>query len=306
MEKFYRNRLERFANSRITMYNLLLEKLLVGCAYITSRDEIKEVFCEGLTLYLVPSEADPEMLYEVAAVLGVCSCAYGMDGWCCKHQIVVYKWFTSALPNLPPVTALARYEVARLELGNDALDCGFYESCKSGSNPIQNSTGMALAIIHVACIADEPSCSSTTAGPLNDCVDDCNHDLVVSDWKSVSERIEGLLQYHASDFSAADMRNSFQQLGQRLNNIHTGSQLCSFFHSFGQTAPRRFNNGAMIRTQPTAASRRKQLGITRGAKRQLGGRPAKGETSLTAKRPRCLARNIDASVPNAKSHGHGH
>jgi len=87
--------------------------------------------------------------------------------------------------------------------------------------------------------------------------------------------------------------------------VHTGSQLCSFLHTFGQTALRRYRTGATIHSQPTAAARRKRLGITRGSKRQPAGRPPKGD-KVTAKHPRLLETNISSGVPHAKSHGKGH
>jgi len=67
----------------------------------------------------------------------------------------------------------------------------------------------------------------------------------------------------------------------------------------------RYYAGASIHTQPTAASRRKQAGITRGSKRQLAGRLARGQ-SMAVKRLRNLTRNIGFGVRHAKSHGHGH
>jgi len=129
METFYCNCLQCFANSRVNMYHLLLEKLLVSWGYINRKDDI--LIAESHGAYLVPSEHDNALLYEVDARSGVCSCPYGMSGRCCKHQIAVFKWYHEALPNVPPVTAQARYMAARLALADDAPAPQFYASITS-------------------------------------------------------------------------------------------------------------------------------------------------------------------------------
>jgi len=90
MERFYRNRLERFANGRVTMHHLLLEKLSARTGYITGRQDIQVLTASSGPSYLVPSEADCGVLYEVDVTVGVCTCPAGMSGECCKHQLAVY------------------------------------------------------------------------------------------------------------------------------------------------------------------------------------------------------------------------
>ena len=79
MERFYyRNRLERFANGRVTMYHLLLEKLSARSSYIKGQQDIQVLTSSTGTSFLVPSEEDREVLYEVGAAVGVCTCPAGM------------------------------------------------------------------------------------------------------------------------------------------------------------------------------------------------------------------------------------
>jgi len=139
--------------------------------------------------------------------------------------------------------------------------------------------------------------ASDAADPAHGCC------AAVEKWRLLADQIETVLRQHS--YSEDDMLASMNRVEQRLDNIHTGAQLMSFFNSFGQSVPRRYHAGSMIRTQPTAAARRKLPGITRGAKRQASGRPAHGQTK-SAKRPRHLGVNIDAGVAHAKSHGKGH
>jgi len=99
-----------------------------------------------------------------------------------------------------------------------------------------------------------------------------------------------------------------KKLEQRVDSVHTESQLTALLHSFGHVVPRRRHAGAAIHTQPTAAGRRKRPLITHGSKRQAAGRPAKvlKKQPLTSKRPRNLGHNIELGVRHAKSHGQGH
>ena len=135
MDSFYRNRMLLFANGRIPMHPLLMEKLLAKCKYITSKSDMEVVTSEEVIVYCVPSETDRQLMYEVDAVLCICSCPSGMADRCCKHQIAVYKWFNMSLPNVPPVTDAARYSAARLALGDEAPSAQFYASMTATDMP---------------------------------------------------------------------------------------------------------------------------------------------------------------------------
>ena len=63
-----------------------------------------------------------------------------------------------------------------------------------------------------------------------------------------------LLEQHAVNYSEADMLAGMARFRQRLNNVHTGSQLSTIVNSLGHLVPRRHHAGADIHTQPTAAS----------------------------------------------------
>ena len=313
MERFYRNRLERFANSRVTMYHLLLEKLSARSAYIKGQQDIEVVTSSSGTSYLVPSEADRGVMYEVDTTVGVCTCPPGMSGQCRKHQVAVYKWFGEALPNIPPVTDADRYSAAWLALGDCVPVRELYNS--------RTATGTALE----ANCAPEPGQVQTQQAPTDSNTDhrcDSATDLCdsaaslptqtaakLSDtWLALSSKVQQLISQHSQSYDESDMLAAMKKLERRLDNVHTGSQLTTLMHSFGHLVPRRNHAGASIHTQPTAAGRRKQPGITHGSKRQLAGRPAKEHScqSAAVKRPRNLACNIDLGVRHAKSHGQGH
>lgn len=161
-----------------------------------------------------------------------------------------------------------RYSAACLALGTEAPPPSFYATMKSASSSACVSQPLLPASISY----------STTASASTDNTASATSCDVIEQWRTVSNRVEvllGNLSYNGDDVGLA-----LSRMGQRLDSVHTGSQLCSFLHSFGQTALRRYRTGAAIHTQPTAAARRK--------------------------RPRLLATNISSGVPHAKSHGKGH
>jgi len=307
MERFYRNRLERFANGRVTMHHLLLEKLSARSAYIKGQQDIEVVTSSSETSYLVPSEADRGVIYEVDATVGVCTCPAGMSGQCCKHQVAVYKWFGEALPNIPPVTDTDRYSAACLALGDCVPVREFYSSrtvtgttLDTTSAADQTQTQQTPNTDHQFDSVTELSDSATSSA--------CQTSAKLIDrWTAVASKVQQLIALHSASSNENDILAAMRKLEQRLDNVHTGSQLTTLMHSFGHLIPRRNHAGASIHTQPTAAGRRKQPGITRGSKRQLAGRPAKERSRQSmAKRPRNLACNIDLGVRHAKSHGQGH
>jgi hypothetical protein len=301
MERFYRNRLERYANGRVTVYSLMLEKLLGSCSYITSRDQIQRP--AGTDLYHVPSQSVQGLFYELDAVLGVCSCREGMSGRCCKHQAAVYKFYNEALPNLPPVSAESRHEAAYVALGDAVPALDFYRSVSATLASCEPAQAELPAICSP--VSSSPPAVVQTTSSIT-----VEHSLAVMEENS--ERIQLLVDEKVQQISAklsdlvkrhgysADVLDSLSEFEQRMDSVSTRSQLNSLFHLSGQSVPRRYRCGAMIRVQPTATARRRP-GITRGSKRVRCGRPADGE-HISAKRPRCLSRNIAACVPNASSH----
>jgi hypothetical protein len=299
MDKYYRNRLQRFANGRITAYFILFEKLLSSCKYITSGDQIQVCSVTGTNTYCVPSESIAGVNYDVDAVLGVCSCMIGMSGKFCKHQAAVYKWHNESLPNLPPVSSQSRYEAAFLALGDAVPHLDFYESFSVVEND-------AISVQSFGRVDDMVSSSNVSVAEI-DRFENISQSVCVENseaqekWRAISEYVGQLINIHRC---SSELLSGLDRFHERVNSVSNSSQLASLFHNSGQSVPRRYRPGAMIRVQPTALSRRKP-GITRGSKRIHSGRPAKGEEAAK-KRPRNLARNIAACVPNAKSHGIGH
>jgi len=116
MEKYYVCSLRSFANSREVAPRLLLQALLKKAEY-PNTDNITRVTA---FTYLVPSE-----IYEVDVSVGICMCEAGKHGRFCKHQAGILKCFSLLPPNVPGVTAEARYRIAVVHLVTKQNLCHF-------------------------------------------------------------------------------------------------------------------------------------------------------------------------------------
>jgi len=95
--------------------------------------------------------------------------------------------------------------------------------------------------------------------------------------------------------------SGINKLEKKLKKIKTQDQWEHFLHTAGNCISTRQRDGARIKVQPTTIARR-AVGVTRGSKHLLRGRPSKGENP-PKKRKRNLGLNINSNHPNAKSHG---
>lgn len=87
MEQYCCRRLLDFAHSRTAAPSLWLGRLLKKADYIQP-SAIQSV---SATEFHVPSSSDPQLLYTVDVLNGICSCVEGMFGRFCKHQAAVMQ-----------------------------------------------------------------------------------------------------------------------------------------------------------------------------------------------------------------------
>ena len=291
MEDYYRNRLRDFANGRIPAQRLLMDKLSAKASYLVSRDQMEEY---GENRFGVPN-SDGTELYIVDASSGCCSCKAGLHGTLCKHQLAVMMLFNTAFPNVPGVTAQHRHSTAYLAIGYSCPSQEFYDDLvDQSSSAAAASTLMTSDTAHLQQVTQ-------SATDVSD-VDDNTADQCAS--QSLSERSQEFLQLMEDKLRHfGDSQQCDAALGKaiaRLRAVTSGASLTSFLHNPGLY--RRHRAGSTIRVQPTALSRRRPE-VTRGSKRLASGRPPLGSAALSRKkRPRRLACNVAANVPNAKSH----
>ncbi|KAL5239642.1 hypothetical protein ACI65C_007052 [Semiaphis heraclei] len=124
--------------------------------------------------------------------------------------------------------------------------------------------------------------------------------------KETSTSIQNILNLiKVNDTKYGSSSSGLQTLEARLKKITSEGQWETFLHTAGSlSVPFRNRSGTKISVQPTSIARRSP-NITRGSKRLPSGRPAKCESN-TKKRKRNLGSNVNANLPNAKSHGRAH
>ncbi|KAG0419677.1 hypothetical protein HPB47_003945 [Ixodes persulcatus] len=121
-EKYFESRILRHAHSRVAshqvVYKRLLSKMPQGAA-----ESIQPL---GDKLYAVPSATRHDVVYEVAADFGACSCPVGKQGAFCKHQALVHETFGGWFPNAPPLTTEDRHRLGKLALGDKCPPWEFF------------------------------------------------------------------------------------------------------------------------------------------------------------------------------------
>ena len=101
----------------------------------------------GDGMFTVPSETKPNVKYMIDTSLGACQCPAGKYGAFCKHQAVVWKYFTQCGPSLPPITSSDRHQMAVLAIGNAAKPVAFYVDLTSdGNNKTAQSEPAAVSV----------------------------------------------------------------------------------------------------------------------------------------------------------------
>ncbi|KAF0295676.1 hypothetical protein FJT64_006855 [Amphibalanus amphitrite] len=285
--------------------------------------------------FRVASESDPNVTYDVAMDVGVCSCPQGQSGAICKHQLACSHVTNMTLPQAFKPSAENRRWLMCVAVGEDkAPDVSFFGeltdapiSEKVATEPIlpkpsEGDSGHPGGTEDASCaIWDDDDFEAAVPGPsssanASETVDvspsELRRDSSVGQ-KPSTEVIDGywstmrraLLKYGDGQTNSALIRAT-----GTVAALKTSNQLNSYLQSAGPRSECLSRGGAgrgKIRVQPTSISRRPE-GQPRGAARLGKGRRPKdcGGATAPAKRRRCLAGNVSANVPNAKGHGAGH
>lgn len=245
--------------------------------------------------YKVPSESNPEIMYDVQVALGFCSCEMGRLGKFCKHQAGVYNHFQENFPNSPAITAQSKYLMAKLAFGEEnVMPLTFYESLRTEIPLTSASTSAfdcdALVPDNQKSIDIESQSTSIISNP-----EENNND---SSKTKFTEFLTLLQNHHNTHGTSSKILNLCIQ---RLKKISTRTTWDSYLATAGSYLPRRHTSKAAIKVQPTTLSRRKTL--IQGTKRFAGGRPSKDSLKRRKiKRPRNLQLNVDHNIPNAIGH----
>jgi len=244
--------------------------------------------------------SDGTELYDVDSALGCCTCHDGVTGKFCKHQAAVMRLFRSSFPNVPGVTTEARYSIAQIALGDGCQPMEFYADI--GSAVVLDMPAQFAVDSRPTLVTESTNSSSDDISSMDHHQQQQQQQLSEVNGQLMREFVQ-LVSANFDRFgSEPECQEALRKATARMRTVTTATSFASFFHNTGGF--RRYRAGAAIRVQPTSLARRRP-GVTRGSKRLPCGRPPAG-CGPKRKRARCLAENIAANVPNAKSHGYGH
>lgn len=295
LEGYYKRRLREYADSRTSLTRLTLRKMMKKVTFLNKEMIIQENDHE----FLVPSEKEQNLLYYVDIKSGICSCPSALTGKFCKHQYAIYQFFSIKSVNFPLITPIDRYNIAKIAFGDKVLDKSFYEPFIMETQREENVSDK---------YKDEEINVNNTYNKLNDNKEnnklniDQHRTNYIPETSTNNNKFENVINLlNSCNASYGSSLSGINKLEEKLKKIKTQGQWENFLHTAGNCISTRQRDGARIKVQPTTIARR-AVGVTRGSKRLLGGRPPKGENP-PKKRKRNLGLNINSNQPNAKSHG---
>lgn len=241
--------------------------------------------------YLVPSQRKQEILYTVDAQFGLCACPAGQTGAFCKHQAFVHERFQIPFPNSPAVTLEDRHMLAALALGDKCPHKDFFKHMQDtdDSETIDDATAANSSV------GDDPrGIAGISFDGRTEVAEAVDVTSIMAEAHKEVMRLKSLVD--------DDVAIALRAVLPCLKNISNKAQLISALYQCRSSL--RVRKGGSIRVQPTSIARRRS-GVTRGCKRIAAGRPL-GARKRAAKKPRCLAANVQHNTAHAKSHGAGH
>jgi len=285
LEGYYKRRLREYADSRTSSTRLTLRKMMKKVTYLNKEMIIQENDNE----FLVPSEKEQSMLYYVDIKSGICSCPSALAGKFCKHQYAIYQCFNIKSVNFLLITPMDRYNIAKIAFGDKVLDKSFYDPFIAETQGEEN-------------VSDEINVNSKENDKRHNNIEQHRTNFIQETSTNNNSKFENVINLlNSCNTSYGSSLSGINKLEEKLKKIKTQGQWEHFLHTAGNCIPTRQRDGARIKVQPTTIARR-AVGVTRGSKRLLGGRPPKGENP-PKKRKRNLGLNINSNQPNAKSHG---
>ncbi|XP_042147846.1 uncharacterized protein LOC120841334 [Ixodes scapularis] len=310
-EKYFESRILRHAHSRVAshqvVYKRLLSKMPQGAA-----ESIQPL---GEKLYAVPSATRHDVVYEVAADFGACSCPVGKQGAFCKHQALVHETFGGWFPNAPPLTTEDRHRLGKLALGDKCPPWEFFMPFRGEQQypgeeesprctpeaPKGPDNAEATDLLEANDQPEAPQPSTSALAPI--AAQDPDQAQRAQAREEVYRRLKSRMRrLHAMNEENPAYIELLDALGDRMDRVTNGNDAYGFMLTLKAAAGVRQRRGRRIRVQPTSLARRRP-GLTRGSKRVPAGRPS-GQPS--AKRPRKRAHSLQMSishnVPSARLH----
>jgi len=279
-ESHYQRRLMDIANNRLDYVRL--------SRFVPSSGSIDTANIKHLSgsLYDVPSETKPDVMYIVDTTLSCCSCYKGNTGGPCKHQSAVMTTCKQRNSNFLPVSdPVMRQLFYAISTGNSVVCTEWFKSLVQETEVVSTRTGDLPATLQSQ-PHDLPSCDGgcsdmESVDPVEETQDVAAPDaaesaVLLSRFDSVCDKIKAMYAHDPLSFARA--LQSFCKQGE---SICTPSAMLTALHSFGKysgaavavSKKRHLVGLKTIGVQPTAVARRRMP--VGGRRRVHMGRPAK-------------------------------
>ncbi|XP_077548927.1 uncharacterized protein LOC144162321 [Haemaphysalis longicornis] len=315
MEEYFKSRILKHANNRVSTHHLLYHSLLKRMPEEAAAD----IRVLGDGCFSVPSSSGNGEWYEVWGHTGLCTCPAGNSGAFCKHQALVHKHYGGLFPNCPALTAEDRHELGWLALGSECPSIDYFTASGDEVTPSQRAS-------LPRCQNGEPVACSSQDFPPEPAASPCQEeqpeqdalcDALPStsgsqqqDRKDADDNLEALIaemrKIHEAEWHKDSYRKHLTSASMRLQRLCKQQRGVGAIMAMNSALGLELRRGRTIKVQPTALSRRRP-GLTKGSKRVPAGRPPNNAALKAArKRPHVLCRSVGANVPHAKMHGQGH
>ncbi|KAH9367190.1 hypothetical protein HPB48_018778 [Haemaphysalis longicornis] len=315
MEEYFKSRILKHANNRVSTHHLLYHSLLKRMPEEAAAD----IRVLGDGCFSVPSSSGNGEWYEVCGHTGLCTCPAGNSGAFCKHQALVHKHYGGLFPNCPALTAEDRHELGWLALGSECPSIDYFTASGDEVTPSQRAS-------LPRCQNGEPVACSSQDFPPEPAASPCQEeqpeqdalcDALPStsgsqqqDRKDADDNLEALIaemrKIHEAEWHKDSYRKHLTSASMRLQRLCKQQRGVGAIMAMNSALGLELRRGRTIKVQPTALSRRRP-GLTKGSKRVPAGRPPNNAALKAArKRPHVLCRSVGANVPHAKMHGQGH
>lgn len=136
MEEYFKSRILKHANNRVSTHHLLYHSLLKRMPEEAAAD----IRVLGDGCFSVPSSSGNGEWYEVWGHTGLCTCPAGNSGAFCKHQALVHKHYGGLFPNCPALTAEDRHELGWLALGSECPSIDYFTASGDEVTPSQRAS----------------------------------------------------------------------------------------------------------------------------------------------------------------------
>ncbi|XP_075524796.1 uncharacterized protein LOC142557087 [Dermacentor variabilis] len=261
-EKYVQDKIWQHATQQVADHRLFYESPLT----ILPEEAQPLVVHVGDDHYTVSSCTKKEKSYDVFAQIGLCSCRSGQRGAFCKHQALIFKMVGATFPNAPLLSKVGRHELGWLAFDKECPNINIFDTFQSHSiqtagTPIDAPATSPAPPPELA--SPGPSSQASPAAQSVNKEPNYFHSLAMS-----FQRLESL----AGD--DATCKKYAAKLSKQLEKVTSKETLKDVMMTMSAAVCRATKRRTKTCVLPTCITRRR-LGLNRGCKHVLSGRPPK-------------------------------